>query len=255
MHESHRWWTRGPVPGLLTLAGAVLFVVVGYIGEVVAWRPCTVAEPCVAEPIGFTSLGLLLATVVTAFIHRATARWLVIGFGASFALAGWLELPQIWWAKAAAAGLEMALCWTVLRPSPAESPSASARRRRLWRSGAVALALVALAASVAYVPLQRAGEARVAAAELVRTEVVDHDSLGVYVIIDSVVEQVAVIEPTDYPIGSIFSVRVDDRGLRQPESEEYEAGGWLFLAGLAGGVAVACYRRAANAAAQVPGHR
>ncbi|QSB13001.1 hypothetical protein JQS43_15200 [Natronosporangium hydrolyticum] len=168
MDEMEPWWAWGPIPGLLTLAGAVVFVVVGYVGEVVSWRPCTVIDPCVSEPIGFTSLGLLLATVVAAFIHRTTARWLVIGFGAAFALAGWLELPQAWWVKAVAAGFEIALCWTVLRSTGVKSPSARASTRKQWRIAAVLFALVAIAASVAYVPLQRAGEARVAAALSVR---------------------------------------------------------------------------------------
>lgn len=245
-----------------------MFAVVGAAGEEAIHQPCTAAQPCVPEPIGFASLGLLVATVVTAFLHRPAARWLATAFVVVFLTAGVLELEQIWWVQAFAAGFEGLLCWLVLWPGggtraavaalPAGGRTVPPRPDRLeWPPDnsiilagcSVILCLFGAAAWLVYAWHQGWADSRQASATQVVTEVVEHGASRIWVALDdgSVLE-VDVLYPTDYPVGSQLPLLIDNEGLTQPVSEPYDAGGWMIFTGFFGGMALAAGRVAASPA-------
>jgi hypothetical protein len=256
-------WNVGPIPGFLVLVGAIGLFFVGVAGEAAIRQPCTAAQPCLPEPIGFTSFGLLLATVVAAFVHRAAARWLSLTFAVVFLLAGYRELPQVWWLQAYAVAFVL-LCWFVLRPEfgllamisfedvshsarlprPADLARLRPRPSQVWL--VVAFTVVALTGAATYSIQQAAAQAREAAARVVSGQVIEHEDFGILVSIDGVGVPVDVLYPSDYPLGSTQPLWVDDEGLAQPLSEPYDASWWMILTGLGGGLAFAVGWRAAG---------
>jgi hypothetical protein len=172
----HDILTITPLPEIVVVAGAIGLVVVGLPGVDTGRQPCTAEQPCLPEPIAFTGLGLLLATVVAVFVHRSAARWLALTFGAMFLMVGLQDLALVWWVQAYVAGF-VVVCWVVLWPQHGWPATVSfmeydevvvpSRPERLpWlRPGRAlvggVLLLVALAAAVAVTSSvrQTAGEA------------------------------------------------------------------------------------------------
>jgi hypothetical protein len=191
-----------------------------------------------------TSLGLLIATVLAAFLDAWAARWLATAFVIVFGAASIFELTHVWWIHLGAAVFEGLLCWLVLWPREGV--------RKLWRDEVLALktfsvclALIAVGATVAWAVSQHAAVEREAIAEVVEAEVVAHEEFDIVVSLGgTTVLHVDVLNPPDYPIGSAVLLRVDAEGLTQPVSEPYDASLWLVLAGSTGGLAVAFWRRA-----------
>lgn len=256
-------WNVGPIPGFLVIGAAIGFFFVGVAGEEAIRQPCTAAQPCLPEPTGFTSFGLLLATVVAAFVHRAAARWLSLAFAVVLLLAGYPTLAQVWWVQAYAVAFVL-LCWFVLRPEfglmamisfvdvshhdrlprPAQMARLRPRPGQVWL--VVAFTVVALTGAATYVIQQAAAQTREAAARVVNGQVIAHEDFGILVSVEDVPVPVDVLYPSDYPLGSTLPLWVDDEGLTQPLSEPYDASWWMILTGLGGGLAFAVGWRAAG---------
>lgn len=230
--------------GWITFAGALAVFIIGFIGEELHWQPCTVDDPCLPQPIGMTSAGLLIATAFAAFLDARAARWLATAFVAVFAVASIVELTHVWWVHLGAAVFEGLLCWLVLWPRD------GVRRLRrdevlALKTFSVCLALIAAGTTVAWAVNQRAAVEREAAADVVEAEVVAHEEYHIVVSVDGItVLHVYVLNPPDYPVGSTVLLLVDADGLAQPVSEPHDADLWLVAAGATGGLAFAFWLRA-----------
>lgn len=243
----------GLASGVLFLT-AILFVILVFPGETTHRLPCAADRPCLPEPLGFASLGLLLATVMAVLVHRRAARLLAIVFAGVFLAAGFLEVPHGWWADAAAVALTL-LCWLVTRAAPAQRSSVAdlpvAGRARVPSPGALPLLgrgslawtmillLVGAAAAITHEARQDAAAEQAAVAHLITGEVLQHgaDQLEVG-LADGTVRTIQVLHPDDYPIGSSLPVRVHPAGQLEPVSEPDDASGWMMLAGFAYGLAL-----------------
>jgi hypothetical protein len=243
---SSSWLADKPVAGYVTLAAAVAFGVVGFLGEEAVREPCSVASPCEPEPIGFTSLGLLLATVVAAFIHRGATRLLSVLFLGVYVTAVRTELPSTWWSEAAAVAFVVICWWVTSRPrrgvtgllrepvvstSPVRTvaPPPPVRRDWAWAAGGAVVAAVAL--GVAFVVVQSAADEREASARVLAGMVDARyaDSVGV-ALPDGTDVLISVLEPADYEVGSELALYVDDRGVIGPVSEPTDRS-WLLVFG------------------------
>jgi hypothetical protein len=214
-------------------------------------------------------LGLALAIAVAGVLDATVAGWLAVVFtvaGIAYDLVhpsvagpAWLYLVDI----ALAAGcFGVARIGRVRRPDGAaiawlaavryERPPAPAslpRFGRGWRVLAVALALGALGLTAWTWSAQSRMDAREQAANRVPAEVVrqvDDFTVRVRVGADRTVD-VGVLDAQQYQPGQRIELYLDDAGLHQPATEPYDATGWLVLAALLAGVALAGLRRSADA--------
>jgi hypothetical protein len=229
---------------------------------------CSDSAPCTADPLGSVVLGLFVASALVAVAHAGVGAAL----GVAFVLGslGYDGLnPQTaspWWADATIVGYAL-VCLAVARarrprpardvafgwlartpyatpPTPARLPGPDRRMLAL-----VGLALLGATLVVGYgLHRQDEADAQQQAARVVIAEVVGRpDEYTVQVRLpDATAEATAastisltMLDADHHPVGSRLSLRMDDAGLRQPVSEEYDASGWYLPAVLLFGLALA----------------
>jgi hypothetical protein len=250
-------WRPKLAPGWLAwlVTVLVLFVLVGPWAHV----PCAAAAPCRPSPLTFAGFGLLVSLVAAVYAHHWAARLLVAGT-LGLVLAGAVqEAAYAGWGYAVAVVVALVGWWFTLRRRsagvttlPVLGHAAVPRPTRLsyYRPStavwAAVLAIVAVLIGLGALAAQEDAEARAASARLVSGEVVRHLDDGVEVRLDDgSMANIRVDAPADYPVGSRFPLRVDDAGLAEPVSEPYDTSGWIGLAALAGGAALAVGWRSA----------
>ncbi|GAA4250677.1 hypothetical protein GCM10022255_040270 [Dactylosporangium darangshiense] len=226
---------------------------------------CTDAAPCGPDPLNAVLLGLVAAVPLVAFVSLPVTAMLAGGFFAADVLWQVAHPPlasPAWLTGADAALVVLAFVAVRLAPpglgSGAEMWAATTSHLTLprpsnlpryglgWRLLAVPLLLAALAVTGTALAAQSRADARLDGAERVSAEVTAHpDEYSLRVRLPGGADaRVTVAEAGEHPVGSHVAVLVADGGLYQLVSEPYDTSGWLSLAVLLAGLAVACLARA-----------
>jgi hypothetical protein len=260
------YWQRRLLGWALPVAAAVL---IGLHANAAPDPVCTPQDPCRPDALGSVMIGLLFAAAVAGFILPGLAAPLGAGFMITLILAErvlhtepaspvWLYLVD-----AGFVGLcvlvaavsrdrrptDRALHWLVAvrreRPPPVHDLPRPGRRERFVAQILLVVALACLAWSWFS---QRDADAQQQAASRTVAEVVAHPDDGtVQVRLGAETTEVNVLDPDNYPVGSRMDLYVDDRGLRQPVAEPYDATGWVLLAVWLGAMAAQFWIRGVEA--------
>jgi hypothetical protein len=259
-----------PLPGrrrrraaswLVVAAGVADLVVLGFAAQS---HRCTETSPCGPDVTGGVIVGLVTILPFLGFVHL----WLAATCAATLAvvLAGYdLAYPSTaspLWAHlvtvAVAAVCVLVASWTPLRYTaptwPTELPPRPPGAVRAGRAVAyLGLGLIAagLACGVWSTFRQAEADAQQQAARVIVATVVSHaDEYTLKVLrADGQSSTVDVLDVNDYPVGQALRLAVDDRGLRQPLSEPYDASLWWLLVMVLGVPGVGLVWRFADRAA------
>ena len=222
---------------------------------------CTVRDPCRPDLLGSVAFALLFAAALSGLVFPRLATWFASGFVACLVVSERLLRPTLVspaWLYVVDAGL-VGLCVLLARVDRHRPPTDVARqwlagvrrerppavdlpRRpgRLWRGAGWVLASAAAAGLVWGWYAQQRTDARQRVATRVAADVTAHiDQFTVEVHLPSETVRIGVLEAANYPVGERMELYVDDRGLRQPVSEPYDATPWTFLGVFLAGVAFA----------------
>jgi Bacterial PH domain len=219
--------------------------------------PCSEATPCGPDLGTSLIFGLLMGSIVVAFLHRWVAALAIAANAVTVfcydrlhpALAaprwGYLALAgvSVWcvvWAGIGTAEQRRALrpAWPDARepawpgtalPPPPQRPI---RRRRLGAISGLLLILVAIALLVGGTYRQARADTQQGAAAIITGQVAAHpDEFTLRVVYpDRPALDVDVQAATAYPVGTTVRLAVDDQGLRQLLSEPYDATFWHAFA-------------------------
>ena len=240
-------WQRRALAWALPVAAAVLTGLhVWAAGPAV----CTPRDPCQPDLLGSVAIALLFAAAVSGFVLPGLAIWLASGFVACLVSSERLLRPAIVspvWLYVVDVGF-VGLCALLSRVDSDRPPTdrawqwlAGVRRERppavtwptpgrLSRGMGWVLAVAAAAGLTWGWHAQRQADARQRVASRVVAEVSAHpDEFTVQVRLPTGTTRIGVLEAANYPVGEPMELYVDDRGLRQPVSEPYDATGWSFL--------------------------
>jgi hypothetical protein len=255
-------WQRQMLAWTLPVAASVLIGLhVTAAGDAV----CTPASPCQPDPVGNTAVGLLAAAAVAGFVFPRLAAWFAGGFVVALIVSERLLQPDLVspaWLYLLDVGF-IGLCVLLAGVSRDQRPTDRAlqwlvgvRRQRpptlehvprpggAWRLAARVLALTAVACVAWSWYAQHEADVRQDAAGRATAEVTAHpDEFTIEITLGGQKTDIDVLEAANYPVGSKVDLYVDDRGLRQPVSEPYDASGWLFLGVFLGALAVAVSAR------------
>jgi hypothetical protein len=214
---------------------------------------CSVESPC--HPLPYTSLliGLFAVMPFLAFLHlgfaAATAAVLAIALvwhdevvpsmaappWVHGAIAGYAALAALlFWLNRRASSSDVVSQWENRQeqsPVPAAGQDISPVRR--WSVLGVLLMVAGVGCAAWSLAWQREMDERQAAARVVTAtvaEVNDENFTVVAVLPEGQRVTVSVLDLAPYRIGSGHPLAVDDRGLRQPIAEPYDATPWLALA-------------------------
>jgi hypothetical protein len=236
---------------LLAWVPAILLFVL--VGLHTASTPivCTEQQPCRPDPLSSVYLGALALAALAAFIYPRLAAPLagafVVGLvlserllRAQFVSPAWLYLVDLGYVGVCfvvgrVSGdrppSDRSLHWLVgVRRERPPAPSRLPRPGRIWRGvGWVLLGPAVFCLLWGWYAQQRV-DAQQAAATRITAEVTAHpDEFTVEVRLPGGSARIAVLDAASYPVGRRIDVLVDDRGLRQPVSEPYDATNWYFL--------------------------
>jgi hypothetical protein len=259
-------WQRRLLAAAIPLGALVLVAVhTAAVGPV----SCTVRDPCGPDPAGSAALGLLAAAGVAGVARPRLAAWFAGGFLAALVVServlrasaespAWSYLVDLAFVGLCALRANLgqdrppsdrALQWLAVVRRERPPPAALPRRGRGSRLVAVVLAVPASACLLwGWYAQQRADEQQ-ASAERVTASVTAHvDEFTLRVQFGDETATIDVIESRNYPVGERMEFYVDQRGLRQPVSEPYDASGWVFLAVLLAGFAVTLHAHGADQA-------
>jgi hypothetical protein len=232
---------------------------------------CTASAPCRPDIFGSVVLGLLFVAASAGAMVPRLAVWPAGAFAVGIVVDEQLlrlSTPSPSWTYLfdlafvglclVAGGVDRhrrptarAAGWlaSVPRERPPEPVGADLPRPgRIWRFVAVVLAALA-AGSLAWgfyaqveADAQQAAAARISAEV---TSIVDELTIAVR-LPGGESATISVYDSAHYPVGRPIELYVDDRGLRQPVAEPYDATGWHFLAVALGGIGLLCRRRGAE---------
>ena len=251
-------WQRRVLAWTLPVAASV---VTGLHVSVVGPSVCTVREPCRPDLLGSVAFALLFTAAVSGLVFPRLATWFASGFVACLVVSERLLQPSLVspaWLYVVDAGL-VGLCVLLARVDRHRPPTDRARqwlagvrrerppavdlpRRpgRVWRGAGWVLASAAAAGLVWGWYAQQRTDARQRVATRVAADVTAHiDQFTVEVHLPSETVRIGVLEAANYPVGERMELYVDDRGLRQPVSEPYDATPWGFLGVFLAGIAFA----------------
>lgn len=232
---------------------------------------CTVASPCRPDVIGSVAIGLLFVAAAAGGIVPRLAGWLAGAFVVGLIVderVFRLSTPSPWWTYLVdlifvgvclvAGGVDRerrptdrAAGWlaSVRRERPPEPTGTDLPRPgRIWRIVSVILVVLAAASLAWGAYVQRETDAQQQAAVRVSAEItsiVDEFTLVVR-LPGGESATIGVLDAGSYEIGRPIDLYVDERGLRQPVAEPYDASGWSFLGVVLGGIGLLCRRRGAD---------
>jgi hypothetical protein len=257
------------------LTWTVPFAAVALIGVHVAAvgsDDCSAGSPCMPDPVGSVSVGLLVAAAATGKIYPRLPPWLAAGFLATLVVSERLlrasPVSPAWTYLCDAAFV--VLCAVVggvrrdrshpaaerwiadaPRERPPPPPGGPPRQGAGWRLVAWMFAAVAVGCVSAGWYIQKEADARQQAATVVAATVTAHpDGYTLEVDLRGRPTRIDVFDAGAYPVGTRLDLYIDGRGLHQPVVEPYDATGWLLLGALLGGVAAACWFRGVESSYQ-----
>jgi hypothetical protein len=256
----------------LTVVVAAVTVTVVHVAYV---QQCNDTTPCRPDIAGSFVAALLFASAIAIYIHARLAMWLAVGFAVLSTTYDLVLTPLLvtptwligvdvsyvdicllavgatsWRHRAVARRWLARVRHEAIPGAPAAAPAGLRRRGRTWRVTGLALLVVA-AGLIAWFVVEHVRVARQQqAAPRVTTEVVD--TLGASTVVvrlpDGERLAIRVLDVADHPVGQRMDLYVDQKGLRQPVSEPYDATGWLLLGVLVGLLGLVCWRRGVDRA-------